>query len=102
MPLPLCAVRDKYGDVALDEESSSSDEEEEDENAEVSMSPTPLSLKSSLSYYPLFIDPLSPPGVYVNSSPPVADSSGGEGFPPHSVSHPKQGPKDLWQGNQIL
>ena len=30
------AVRDKYGDVALDEESSSSDEEE-DENAEVSI-----------------------------------------------------------------
>ena len=30
------AVRDKYGDVGLeDSESSSSDEEEEDENAEV-------------------------------------------------------------------
>lgn len=31
-----CTVRDKYGDVGLDEsDSSSSDEEEEDENAEV-------------------------------------------------------------------
>ena len=38
----LRTVRDKYGDVALEDESSSSDEEEEDENAEVSTSPTPL------------------------------------------------------------
>ena len=57
--------------------------------------PPPCPLKILSFQLSFFHSPALTLDIFALSSPPVADSSGGEGFPPHSVSHPQQRPENL-------
>ena len=57
--------------------------------------PPPCPLKILSFQLSFFHSPALTLDIFAHSSPPVADSSGGEGFPPHSVSHPQQRPENL-------